>query len=56
MYFFLAIWDNQSIRVEEMSKSLGVDVGGAHDAGEEQCDVLGLAVGERMDRLEIRMG
>ena len=34
-------------RVEEMSISLGVDVGGAHDAGGEQGGVLGLAVGER---------
>ena len=39
-----------------MSISLGVDVGGAINAGEEQDRLLGLAVGERIDRLEIRMG
>ena len=39
-------------RVEEMSISLGVNVGGAHGAGGEQGGVLGLAVGERIDRLE----
>ena len=40
----------------DLSISLGVDVGGAPNAGEEQDGVLGLAVGERIDRLEIRIG
>ena len=38
-----------------MSLSLGVDVGGAPKAGEEKGGVLGSAVGERIDRLVIRM-